>query len=160
VAGLLQPQFERGEIEKIYLARVLGHPPEDRFACRAAISETSGDLGSRDVVDVGGLPAHTDFQVIERFSNNTTLLQVVPHTGRTNQIRVHLWHLGWPICGDQAYLPNKVLGDVQTHDLGSSPLCLFAHRITLTHPLTRQRMTFAGDIPDWAIRNESMSVNV
>jgi RluA family pseudouridine synthase len=149
VAGMLQPQFERGEIDKIYLARVHGHPQDDQFGCHAAISDASGDLGSRDVVDQGGLPAHTDFRVLQRFPDATSLLEVIPHTGRTNQIRVHLWHLGWPICGDQAYLPERKLGDTQTHSVDASPLCLLAKQITFTHPLTRQRMTFAAELPDW-----------
>ncbi len=150
IAGLVQPQFERGEIEKVYLARVLGHPPEDQFECQAAISDDSGDLGSRDVVTEGGLSAHTKFRVLKRLDDGTSLLEVVPLTGRTNQIRVHLWYLGWPICGDQAYLPGRILGDTQTHSVESSPLCLLAQRITLTHPLSRRRQTFEADLPDWA----------
>ncbi|MDB5348232.1 MAG: rluA [Schlesneria sp.] len=150
IAGLVQPQFERGEVEKVYLARVQGHPPDDQFECRAAITDSSGELGSRDTVTEGGLPAHTKFRVLQRFADDTSLLEVVPLTGRTNQIRVHLWHLGWPICGDQAYLPGRLLGDTQTHTTDSLPLCLFARRITFTHPLTHQRMTFEADLPEWA----------
>ncbi len=149
IASLLQPQFERGEISKVYLARVQGHPPDDQFDCRVAISDSSGELGSRDAVAEGGLPAHTEFRVMERFADGTSLLEVVPHTGRTNQIRVHLWHLGWPICGDQAYLPGRRLGQTQTQSLDSTPLCLLARRITFTHPLSRQRMTFESELPEW-----------
>lgn len=149
VASLLQPQFERGEVDKVYLARVLGHPQEDQFECRAAISETSGELGSRDAVAEGGLSAHTKFKVLARFDDGTSLLEVVPLTGRTNQIRVHLWHLGMPICGDQAYLPERVLGAVQTHSVDDPPLCLLAQKITITHPLSRQRMTFESELPAW-----------
>ncbi len=150
IAGLVQPQFERGEVEKVYLARVQGHPPDDQFECRAAMTDSSGELGSRDTVTEGGLPAHTKFHVLQRFADDTSLLEVVPLTGRTNQIRVHLWHLGWPICGDQTYLPGRLLGDTQTHTTDSLPLCLFARRITFTHPLTHQRMTFEADPPEWA----------
>jgi RluA family pseudouridine synthase len=150
VASLLQPQFERGEVQKVYLAKVQGVPSEDSFECRAAISESSGDLGSRETVTEGGLPAITQFRVLTRLADGTSLLEVVPVTGRTNQIRVHLWHLGWPICGDQAYLPGRVLGDTQTHTIDSSPLCLFARQTTFTHPLSAERMTFTADLPDWA----------
>lgn len=150
VASLLQPQFERGEIEKEYLARVVGHPPDDQFECDAAISANSGDLGSRDTVAEGGLPALTKFQVLNRFADGTSLLKVTPLTGRTNQIRVHLWHLGWPIFGDQAYLPGRILGDTQTQELGSAPMCLLARSITFTHPLSRQRQTYSAELPDWA----------
>jgi len=151
VASLVQPQFERGEIEKVYLARVHGHPPDDQFECRMAISDNSGELGSRDAVMDGGLPAHTSFIVRQRLADGTSLLEVTPWTGRTNQIRVHLWHLGWPICGDQTYLPGRILGETQTHSISDPPLCLLAHRITFTHPLSRQRMTFESELPDWAV---------
>ena len=150
MASLLQPQFERGEVDKVYLARVQGHPPDDQFDCRDSISDVSGELGSRETVEVGGLAARTDFQVLQRFADGTALLHVVPLTGRTNQIRVHLWHLGWPICGDQAYLPGRILGDTQTHAVEDSPLCLLAQRITFTHPLSRQRLTFESELPHWA----------
>ena len=151
VASLLQPQFERGEVNKVYLARVLGHPPDDQFDCRAAISDISGELGSRETVEAGGLPARTDFRVLQRCADGTSLLEVVPLTGRTNQIRVHLWHLGWPICGDQAYLPGRLLGDTQTHSVDAPPLCLLAQRITFMHPLSRQRLTFESELPKWAL---------
>lgn len=150
VASLLQPQFERGEVEKVYLACVQGQPPEDQFECLAPISDSSGDLGSRDVVTEGGLPAHTKFRVLQRFPDGTSLLEVFPLTGRTNQIRVHLWHLGWPICGDQAYLPGKRLGETQTHTVDDPPLCLLAYRINFVHPLSRQRLTFEVGRPSWA----------
>ena len=150
VASLLQPQFERGEVEKVYLARVHGHPTHDQFECRAAISDSSGELGSRETVAEGGLPAHTKFRVLDRFPDQTALLEVIPLTGRTNQIRVHLWHLGWPICGDQAYLPGRRLGDTQTHPVEAAPLCLLAQRITITHPSTRKRLTFECERPSWA----------
>ena len=149
IAGMLQPQFERGEVEKVYLARVHGHPPEDQFSCTAPISAVSGDMGSRDIDDVNGLPSQTDFRVLTRFEDGSTLLEVMPLTGRTNQIRVHLWHLGWPIVGDPTYLANRQLGDAQTHGVDASPLCLLAQRITFTHPLSRERMTFDADLPDW-----------
>ena len=148
-AGLLQPQFARGEVEKVYLARVQGSPPSDQFTCDASISAAAGELGTRDIDEDSGLPARTDFTVLERFADGTALLKVIPVTGRTNQIRVHLWQLGWPICGDQVYLPNQQLGDTQTHSLAAPPLCLLAQRITFTHPLTKTRMTIETESPNW-----------
>ncbi|MBY0369604.1 pseudouridine synthase, partial [bacterium] len=116
LAGLLQPQFEKGEVEKRYLARVHGHPPEDAFECTLPISEEVGEIGSR-TASASGLPSHTLFRVQERFSDGTSLLEIRPLTGRTNQIRVHLWEMGWPICGDLLYLPGRKLGQAQTTSL-------------------------------------------
>jgi RluA family pseudouridine synthase len=156
-AGLLQPQFARAPgqskkpaVEKVYVALVQGHPADDVFTCNAPISVEAGDVGSRQVDETAGLPAQTDFRVLQRRDDGTTLLEVRPITGRTNQIRVHLWQPGLPIVGDQVYLPGQQLGDTQTHTIDDAPLCLHAERITFTHPLTKERMTLAAERPRWA----------
>jgi UPF0176 protein len=146
-AGLLQPQFFRGEVEKHYVARVYGHPPEDEFVCELPVDDEAKENGTRRA-DAGGLVTRTEFRVRARFADGTSLLDVRPITGRTNQIRIHLWELGWPICGDPWYLPNREMGNFQTADLAEAPLCLHARRIEFTHPLTRQRLAFeAADVP-------------
>ena len=149
-ASLVQPQFERGEVEKRYLARVKGHPTQDTFACDLPVSSEAGHLGSRSVEAQVGLPARTEFRVIERAEDGTALLEVRPLTGRTNQIRVHLWHLGYPICGDAAYLLDRQLGETQTLSISDAPLCLHAWQISFTHPLSRQRVSYEAAPPAWA----------
>jgi UPF0176 protein len=149
-AGKLQPQFARGEVKKLYLVRVQGQPPENVFSCDAPISGESGKLGSREVDFESGLEARTEFRVVQKKSDGTTLLEARPLTGRTNQIRIHLWHLGFPVCGDSVYLPGKKTGDTQTLAVGDSPLCLHAWKISFTHPLTKQPMEFTAPPPAWS----------
>jgi UPF0176 protein len=149
-AGKLQPQFARGEVKKIYLVRVQGEPPENNFSCDAPISGESGKLGSREVDFESGLWARTEFRVRQKNSGSTTLLEARPLTGRTNQIRIHLWHLGFPVCGDSVYLPGKKVGDTQTLAVGDSPLCLHAWKISFTHPMSKQPMEFTAPPPAWA----------
>jgi UPF0176 protein len=148
-ASQLQPQFAAGTVEKLYLARIQGHPTESSFVCDAPIGNRTTALGGR-TVDEHGQPARTEFRVLHRFADRTSLIEARPLTGRTNQIRVHLWHLGWPIRGEQAYLADHHLGDTQTHDAADPPLCLHANRISFLHPLTKERVTFACPAPAWA----------
>ena len=148
-AGRLQPQFAQGRVEKRYLVRVQGHPSHDTFACDAPISAQSGETGSRTVDWKDGLTARTEFTVCQRLADGTALLEARPFTGRTNQIRVHLWHLGFPVCGDAVYLPGQNVGDTQTLSLTDPPLCLHAWQLKFVHPLTRQPVAFTAPPPDW-----------
>lgn len=151
-ARQLQRQFEEAGsagIEKQYLARVQGHPVAEEFECRIPISDVPGPAGSRTTDPTNGLAAHTEFRVLKRFADGTSLLEAIPRTGRTNQIRVHLWHLNHPICDDPTYLSNGQLGGSQTASLDASPMCLLAQRIAFTHPITGQRMSFEADPQEW-----------
>ena len=144
----LQPQFERGEVTKTYLARVHGLPPEDEFESRQAISREPVAAGGRSV-DPNGLPAHTRFVVRERMDDEC-LLEVTPLTGRTNQIRLHLWDLGFPIVGDLLYLRDRKTGTQQTLSPADPPMCLRAQSLRFRHPGTGEFCEIAGAPPDWA----------
>jgi len=71
-------------------------------------------------------------------------------TGRTNQIRVHLWQMDLPVWGDPVYLPGRKLGETQTLETGAPPLCLHSWRIAFAHPLTGKRVEFSAPAPEWA----------
>ena len=149
-ARVLQPQFERGEVCKRYLARVVGHPFQNEFFCHAPLSAAAGRTGSRSIDPVAGSASSTDFQVLERSADGTSLLIATPKTGRTNQIRVHLWHLGWPIVGDATYLAEQKLGQMQTLAVEDAPLCLHAWQLTFLHPQHDQPISFEATAPLWA----------
>jgi RluA family pseudouridine synthase len=148
-AGHIQPQFAQCQVRKVYLVRVTGHPVWDELGCEAPISSEAGKLGSRSVDLESGLPARTGFRVQQRFDDGTALLEARPATGRTNQIRIHLAHLGFPVRGDPVYLVGGTLGEIQTLDVDAPPLCLHAWRITFRHPLDNQMVTFTATPPEW-----------
>jgi RluA family pseudouridine synthase len=138
---LLQRQFLEGTVEKIYRARVLGAPHWDEKTCESSISAEPIGPGAR-VVDEDGLAARTDFRVIERLADGTALLEARLGSGRTNQIRIHLWEMDMPIIGDPTYLPGRKMGDKQTLDMSDAPMELEAWKLVFTHPLTGERMRF------------------
>jgi RluA family pseudouridine synthase len=150
VAGRLQSQFAQGRVEKTYLVRVPGQLPEAEFHCAAPISAGSGERCSRTVDLASGRAARTEFRVLQRFADGTNLLEARPLTGRTNQIRVHLWHLGFPVVGDAIYLPGQKLGRTQTLAVGDPPLCLHSAQARFLHPLNLEPVEFHAPLPAWA----------
>ena len=149
LAGNLQAQFAQGRVEKTYLVRVPGRPPGNDFQCDAPISHGGGERCAR-VVDRNGLAARTEFHVLRRCDDGSTLLAARPLTGRTHQIRAHLWHLGFPVGGDAIYLPGRQLGDTQTLAVGAPPLWLQAARVKLLHPASGEPVEFNAPLPGWA----------
>jgi RluA family pseudouridine synthase len=145
----LVEQFAAGRVEKVYVARIAGLPEADEFACDAPIGSEQRALGGR-AIDAEGVAARTEFRVLRRFANCTTLVEARPLTGRTNQIRLHLAHLGWPVVGEQAYLGDGAIGQSQTHSPNDPPLCLHAERIEFAHPVSGKQMRFESRAPQWS----------
>jgi RluA family pseudouridine synthase len=146
-AGRLQSQFSEGRVGKTYLVRVKGHPAADAFHCDAPIGSEARASGTREVDEVGGAVAITQFTVRQRLPDGTSLLEARPLTGRTNQIRIHCAFLGFPVMGDAAYCSDLPR---QTLDVGEPPLCLHAWRIDFSHPVSGEAMSFTAAPPDWA----------
>jgi 23S rRNA-/tRNA-specific pseudouridylate synthase len=149
VARKVQPLFESRKVSKRYLARVQGYPDWNRKVCHASISRDPQKDGLR-LIDENGLEAETEFRVLKQLDDGTTLVEATPLTGRTNQIRVHLWHLGLPVCGDPFYLPGVETGRNETLEVGEPPLCLHSQRIEFRIPGEEKERIFVSSPPDWA----------
>lgn len=150
VARKLQPQFETGEVLKSYLALVDGTPQQHEFSCTAPIGWLPGASGSRAVDPEDGLPAKTDFTVME--FGDYSLIDCRPASGRTNQIRIHLAHLGFPIVGDQVYASRPgIIGEpTATREIDDQPMCLHAWKLTFRHPESGELVSFESLPPAWA----------
>ncbi len=150
VSQNLHKQFERGEAKKTYLCKIHGQPDWDNYRCELPISKQASKAGTRIIDEKSGQPAQTQFHVLQRNEDGTSLLKAIPITGRTNQIRVHLWHLGYPILGDPAYLQNQKQGKSQTLPVVSPPMALHAWKITIEHPVLKETISYQTPKPDWA----------
>ena len=92
----------------------------------------------------GGRQAKTHYRVEQRF-DRCSLLRLVLETGRTHQIRVHMRHLGHPVCGDPIYGFAK-------SGAGPCPLMLHAQRLRLRHPVTGEALCFETPPPQDFLR--------
>ncbi len=118
---ILSSHFQRKLIEKTYLAVVEGIVSADSGEIHAPVGRLDDGIPRWRVLP-DGKPAETHFQVIER-RTDSTLLELQPITGRTNQLRVHCAHVGHPI-----------LGDVNRKGRVFSRLCLHAYKLGFFHP--------------------------
>lgn len=100
-----QKQFAKRNAKKTYLALVTGKVSPDEALIDIPITRNSADP-KRFKVSKYGKPAQTFYKVMKTLTyqnNEYALVGLMPKTGRTHQIRIHLKHLGAPIVGDDFY---------------------------------------------------------
>ncbi|MGQ4274275.1 RluA family pseudouridine synthase [Terrihabitans sp. B22-R8] len=95
--------FQRGTVEKIYLAVVRGAPPEEAGRVELPLAKRDAKRGWFMKVDQEhGQASATSYRVLAR-SGDFSVLELNLHTGRTHQIRVHMAALGCPVLGERIY---------------------------------------------------------
>jgi 23S rRNA pseudouridine1911/1915/1917 synthase len=132
----LSRQIKQRSIKKGYLALVRGHLSPQRGAIEAPIGRHPKDRKRMAVVS-GGREARTEYRVIKYF-DDYTLVEAMPETGRTHQIRVHFSAIGHPIFGDHIYGKKSPL-------LGRQ--FLHAHRLGFRLPSSGKYVEFRAELP-------------
>ncbi len=151
IAKTLMQQFSGNTIRKEYVAKVVSHTTADRFESNQPISNAPGKSGAREI-DPDGSPAHTLFETVCRNADDTSLVRCQPVTGRTNQIRIHLWGMGHPILGDDLY---QLDGKPNAPETG---LHLHAWKIGFNHPTSGKPIEFTAKLPAWAAQAEQQLI--
>ncbi len=142
-ATKLEEQFRSREVKKQYMALVHGRIDRSEGTISFPLSRaTSKNRRGKFVAKPetqGGRKATTNF-VVERSSPRYTLLAVSPETGRTHQIRAHLFAYGHPVVGDPEY-KNKRWKD------NAPRLMLHARTLGFRHPTSGQWLEFESAPP-------------
>ncbi|MFC0322710.1 bifunctional tRNA pseudouridine(32) synthase/23S rRNA pseudouridine(746) synthase RluA [Gallibacterium melopsittaci] len=132
----LKRQFRDREPKKFYQALVWGHLEQDQGQIDLPLICDWENRPRQRIDFIVGKKATTHYEVLTRYPNNTTRVKLTPITGRSHQLRVHMLALGHPILGDKFYSPPQVKAMAPR-------LCLHAESLTITHPITKEVMTFS-----------------
>ena len=110
----LAAQFKSREVEKEYLAIVVGVPDRDRDVIDEPIGDHPTQREKKAIrrEDPSARPAVTVYEVVERFAGYA-LVRALPKTGRTHQIRIHLAHIGYPVLCDRLYGGRAIITELE-----------------------------------------------
>lgn len=131
-ATMLQKQFADRKTKKTYIAIVVGAPKNDAARIDLPIARNPS-APSTFRVDVKGKSAITDYTVLHA-TDELTMLELHPYTGRTHQLRVHTKYMNTPILGDRVY------------GVAADRLYLHAKQLEITIPVSDRRV-FEAPLP-------------
>ena len=133
-AKLYQAMKDR-KFKKTYLALVEGIPEAHGIIDAPIVRESEGSI--KRVVRNDGKRCITEYELISTDESGNSLVKVIPHTGRTHQIRVHMAHIGHPLVNDFLYGKR-----------GDDTYSLHAASLSFPHPFTNEIITLKAHIPD------------
>ncbi len=147
-------QFEARTIEKEYFAIVVGCPDRDRDYIDLPIGVHPYQREKMAVRREEGMsrPARSFYEVLDRFDGFATL-RILPKTGRTHQIRVHLDSIGHPVLCDRQYGHRAEItrGEIRRDPSDTLVLlarqALHARRIKFSHPSTGVPIEVEAPLP-------------
>lgn len=140
---------------KTYTALAVGHWPAGLDSVTAPLKKNTLQSGERMVmVAADGKPSETHFKLLAKYSSKAStnggkagagysLMQVMPITGRTHQIRVHAKVAGFPLCGDTKYGVAEVNADLSAKGYKR----LFLHASAIDIPLEHGRLQVSSELP-------------
>lgn len=135
----LNTQFSEHQVSKTYHALVFGVPDWSEKVADIPLRANVGRR-NRTAVDIArGKHSLTHFRVLEKFPGHT-LVEARPETGRTHQIRAHLYDLGFSILSDPLYGFGEISPFI-------ARLGLHARSLTFWHPISGEMVTYGAPYP-------------
>lgn len=145
----LSSSFQGRLVKKTYVAIVQGRTT-------VLEGEIRGDVPVRQGNSVVDRASESSYRVLESFRRHS-LVEVMPVTGRTHQIRIHLRSIGLPIVGDRLHGTGRpfhlseIKSSYKPTGEGEKPLldrvALHACELRCLHPVTQQAMVFRAELP-------------
>lgn len=143
MANQISKQFKTHRIERRYQAIVAGRMDRENGSIVAALQKIDQPGGAKMAIAPRGRgqKAETHFQVLERYKE-ATLLEIIPRTGRTHQIRIHMAHIGHPVWADKLYgfREKKYFRYIKRQALHASLL-------GFKHPISGKKLNFKSELP-------------
>ena len=137
--SVLSEQFKSREVRKVYLAVVKGRPKEKKGRIDKVLARGRADRKKFTCAAQKGKRAVTDYRVLQYY-RGYSLVKIMPRTGRTHQIRVHMKSIGCPVLGDSLYSRR----DAGFPDI---PLMLHAYQLHIRLPGEEKSRRFRAPLP-------------
>ena len=131
-------QFEKRQTKKTYVARIARRLEPKTGTVDLPLIVDWPNRPRQMVCHETGKPAQTDWRVL-RANDSESRVRLMPRTGRSHQLRVHMLALGHPILGDPFY----ATGDARDHPR----LMLHSEELRLRHPEGGQGIKFRAPAP-------------
>lgn len=124
-AEILTKAFKEHDLQKTYLALVRGCPKKQSGEINAPLEK----VGEKSLVLPKGKKAITLYKVLDNVGNKFALIEAMPLTGRTHQIRAHMEYIGTPIVSDDKYFGEENVKVANVKD----KLYLHSYKIDLSN---------------------------
>lgn len=124
-AEILTKAFREHNLQKTYLALVRGCPKKMSGEIKAPLEK----VGEKSLVTNEGKKAITEYRVLDNVGDKFALIEAMPLTGRTHQIRAHMEYLGTPIISDDKYFGEENVKIANIRD----KLYLHSYKIDLSN---------------------------
>ena len=143
----LAKQFAAHSIDRRYLAIVNGVPKASAGSIDAALARSAANRKKIAIVEgERGKRAVTHWKRLELLKD-AALVECRLETGRTHQVRVHMASIGHPLVGDPVYGRSGRTHGKLLNELGFHRQALHAAELGFTHPVTKNRLSFARPMP-------------